>query len=507
MTSQIIRSFLAIFSSKVAVLGLTIVTTPLLVRLLGSDGYGDYSFLLSIFQLLIVFVYAGAFNGIRKYVAEDAANDTWAGDVFSFYFRIVALSAIIVSGLLLFSPLLDSLTLLGPEFELYFSLLALIIPMKALFRISRSGLMGFGLEVYSEPLRIVDKLLFASFVAVLFVFGGDVAAVLAGRAVAIGVAAVLALAILGRRIDLTKIVRRTTNSIPRRDLLTYSISTTGLAILLISLYHVDIVFLRLMTNNTETGYYRAALVVAEFLWFVPIAIQITLLHSTSPLWAEERYDRLTAIGSKTVRYTLLITLLLVVGIAGLAEPFLTIYFGSEFSAAVDPLILLLPGVLGFAVARPVFAISQGQDNLRILITATAVSAVSNVLLNVLLIPRFGMNGAAIATSISYGSMFFLHVWSARQLGYDPIADVRSGRIAVTTGLTCFPIFALERVFASDLLTLTVIPPIGALTFATFAILTGAVTTTEVSSHLSSSPIPTDRLARWLPNRLVDLVTE
>lgn len=502
MGQHIVRRFSAIFGSKVGVLLLTVITTPLLTRLLGSDGYGDYSFVLSTLQWLLVFVYAGAFNGIRKYVAEDRPDEDWADHVFAFYFRMVIVLAagmVAVVGALSRSSLVASL---GPAFTRYFILLALIIPVKAVFRITRSGLMGLGLESYSEPLQIVDRLLFVAFVAAFFVVDGDITSVLTGRLIGIGLAGGIGLVVLSRRVNLSKVFHRSAGRVPRKRLVTYSASTMSLSFLLLSLYHLDIVLLRLLVGSSETGFYRAALVVAEFLWFVPIAIQITLLHSTSQLWIDERYERLTSIGSRAVRYTLLITLLLVLGVAGLAEPFLTFYFGPEFDGAVMPLLLLLPGALGFALARPVFAINQGQENLYLLVAVTAVAALSNAVLNLALIPRFGTSGAAVATSVSYGSMFGLHVWTARRLGFDPLVDLRVGRIATTGLVAAVPIVGLPYLLGSDTLSLVVVPPVGALTFALTALATGAVRMQEVRQFVATSPLPAAALVDALPDRVV-----
>ncbi|WP_222920218.1 polysaccharide biosynthesis C-terminal domain-containing protein [Natrinema sp. SYSU A 869] len=506
MSRSIVRRFSAIFGSKVGVLALTLITTPILVRLLGSGGYGDYSFLLSTLQWALVFVYAGAFKGTRKYIAEDRSDD-WADHVFAFYFRlVVVLAAVVVSAVFFLSRSQYVASFLGPEFSRYFVVLALIIPVRAVFRIGRSTLMGFGLESYSEPLQIVDRVLFAAMIVTVSVVGGGVAAALTSRVVSTGIAALLALALVSRRIDLSKLASRSTGPVPAKRLAIYSGSTMALSFLLLSLYHVDVILLRLFVGSSATGYYRAALVIAEFLWFVPTAIQVTLLHSTSQLWIDERYDRLTEISTRAVRYTFLCTALLALGVSGLAEPVLTLYFGPAFDAAVIPLLLLLPGAIGFAVARPVFAISQGQENLRHLIGVTGVAALLNAVLNVVLIPQFGPSGAAIATSLGYGSMFGLHVWNARRLGFDPLSDVRAVPVMGTVLVAAVPILGLPHLLESDLLSLVVVPPVGAAAFAALALATGAVRSGEIRRVASASPVPTTRLAVLCPDRVIDAIS-
>jgi O-antigen/teichoic acid export membrane protein len=85
-----------------------------------------------------------------------------------------------------------------------------------------------------------------------------------------------------------------------------------------------------------------------------------------------------------------------VGLAVLADSFGPPYYGADFSVAVLPLILLLPGDDRLR-RRPLQATSQGSGRLRVLIVATGVAAGMNLVLNGLLIPLYGMTGAAVAT--------------------------------------------------------------------------------------------------------------
>lgn len=496
MKNNIFKSILSVLSSKVGVLIFSIVTTPILTRLLGSDGYGDYAFLISTLQWSLTLVYAGSFNGIRKYITEEREFEKWPDQVFAFYLKIVLVLAIVaITTIIIIAQTEPIINSLGKDFVLYFHLVALMIPFYALFRTSRSVLLGFSLEHYSEPLRVVDRAIFAGFVILLSYVGWGVAAVLVGRTVAIGFVSIVSVAFISRKVQISVIFKPSPSLFPRSDLLRYGISTMIFSFLILSMYHLDILLLRIFVGNNETGYYKAALVIAEFLWFVPVAIEISLLHSTSRLWAEEQYEQLTRISTQVVRYTLLLTILLVLGAAGLADPLLSLYFGQEFSAAVVPLLLLLPGALGFAIARPIFAISQGQDNLRVLVIVTAIAALLNFILNLMLIPQYGMNGAAVATSTSYGSMFGLHVWSARRLGFDPLADIRLKKTLITTLIAAVPIIIIPRHISSDILALLITAPLGFLIFSLVSIKTKSIQKQEIYQLTSSSPLPIEKIKR------------
>lgn len=119
-----------------------------------------------------------------------------------------------------------------------------------------------------------------------------------------------------------------------------------LVFLLMSLYHVDILMLQQFRESSDVGNYRAALQIAEFLWFVPLALQTVFVHSTSELWSRNRTREITDLASRTTRYTFLLTGVMAVGLAALADVAIPLYFGAEAEPAIDPLLLLLPGALG-----------------------------------------------------------------------------------------------------------------------------------------------------------------
>jgi len=169
-----------------------------------------------------------------------------------------------------------------------------------------------------------------------------------------------------------------------------------------------------------------------------VAMEMVMIQSTAKLWKRGATDRLTDLTSRLLRYVVVLTTLLVAGVFVLSDQFLTLYFGPPYEASVTPLRLLLPGVFGFGVARVIWPVLQAGGHLRKLLAATGSAVVVNVVLNLLLIPRIGIVGAAISTSIAYGSMAVTHVLAARSVDLDPLDGLPIGRVfalgAVTVGV-------------------------------------------------------------------------
>jgi O-antigen/teichoic acid export membrane protein len=175
-----------------------------------------------------------------------------------------------------------------------------------------------------------------------------------------------------------------------------------------------------------------------------------------------------------------------------------IYYGAGFERAVTPLLLLLPGALGFAIARPIYAIGQGKGNLRALIAATGTAALVNILLNLLLIPTYGTTGAAIATSVGYGSMLVFHGLAALRIGYNPFADLRLPQVAASVAVTTPVVLGLTRFLGFAPISLVVVPPVGFIVYTVAALKTGAVTSEDIVPVLEYAP-------DWLAQRLLKTV--
>lgn len=492
---SIIRGFASILGSKIGTLLLGLVITPVIVRFLGSSLYGDYAFLLSILGIVMILVNAGIFDGIRKYIVENRSNSTWVEQVFGFYMRVAVLLALIAAAVFaMFAWFGLAERFLKAEFEVYFYLLGLLIVVRQGNSVARGGLMGLGLEDRSEPLGVLRKILFGVSAVSLLYLGHNVGGVLVGHILATSLSTGVAYFFLFKRIEIRLVFTHVPDDFPKRELLSFNSLSIVLILLTASLYHVDILLLRLITGDQATGYYRAALVIAEFLWLVPNALQMVLLHSSSKLWSEGHHDRISELASRTTRYNLSFVLLLSIGLSALAGDFLPLYFGSEFEASVLPLLLLLPGVIGFSLARPIFAIGQGKGDLRILIVATGIAAVVNFVLNILLIPAYGPLGAAGATSVGYGLMAVLHIRGAHRIGFNPIQDLRLVQIGIVATTTAVITFGIAEVINSPIVSLIVVPPLGFITYSILSLRFGVITSGEVEPLRKRLP---DRASRYV----------
>ncbi|SFL53557.1 Membrane protein involved in the export of O-antigen and teichoic acid [Halogranum rubrum] len=514
MSRSLVTAFASIAGSRILVIIASAVISPALVFFLTTDQFGEYGSVMAVFSLLMILVSSGINSGVRKYISEERDEAHWQDHVFAYYFRLATGLAVVAAGVLAVGAYTGALSNLlnsdGGDLTTYFYLLALLVVASQFREYVRRALMGLKFEHIGEPLRVLEKISFGVVAVVLAALGYGVVGVLFGLITASLLVFTVGLFFIAKEVRLSYVLKPLPDNFPRKELFHFNHLTIVYVFLLTSMYHIDLIFVKAFIGSTEAGLYKMALVLVQFLWVIPRSIQSVMIQSTSNLWAEGKIDQIQDIAAQSTRYALLITTLLALGLGALASDFVPLYYPSVESpeTVVTAILLLLPGTLGFAMARPLLSINHAKGDMKSLIAATGAAAVINLVLNVILIrgvgpiDPMGTQGAAIATSIGYGSLPLFQVWVGRRFGYDPFADVRFFRIVATGIIAAIPIFGLPYfVVDNALLSLFLVPPLGFAVFMAAAIGTGAVRTGEVLKLLGSLPEPIASKARgverWL----------
>ena len=188
----------------------------------------------------------------------------------------------------------------------------------------------------------------------------------------------------------------------------------GAFVVVLYLYsYADTVMLGVIRGDEETGLYNAAYRIYEGLANVGQVLQTVLTPRLSRHYAASR----GAAHGRLARGGLLAGGLLALPIAALgfvlAGPAVTLLFGSAYAAAGGVLQLL---AAGFVVVFPLcalhaVALSAGASGW--LLRTAVIGCVLNVGLNLVLIPRFGMHGAAAATVAGEAVSMTVLAWGLR----------------------------------------------------------------------------------------------
>jgi O-antigen/teichoic acid export membrane protein len=148
---------------------------------------------------------------------------------------------------------------------------------------------------------------------------------------------------------------------------------------------------------SSAGIYLIAVRISEALAQVGSAAASLIF----PEVARQADARDTSLTERAVRATTVLIAAAGIGLGLLAEPFLAIAFGQEFAEGSLALRLLLVAMLPLSIARILAGDLKGRGRPGTVSVAMGIAAVVTIGLDVLLIPRFGIAGAAAASVVAY----------------------------------------------------------------------------------------------------------
>jgi len=172
--------------------------------------------------------------------------------------------------------------------------------------------------------------------------------------------------------------------------------------------YIDSVMLSLMQGDAVVGWYNAAYRLILVLLFIPSAFGIAIFPSMSRFYLTSQSSLRLAV-KKYFKYMIILAIPIGVGTTLLAPKIVLLIFGMGYTQSVIALrILIWTIVLTFAGAA--FVKLFESTNRQVIITkVSGICVVVNVILNLLLIPRFSYVGASVATVVTefilVGSIF------------------------------------------------------------------------------------------------------
>lgn len=170
-------------------------------------------------------------------------------------------------------------------------------------------------------------------------------------------------------------------------------------------YRLDMFIVNYFVGLTGVGIYSVAVGLAELLWRLPNAVTFVLMPkaaATSP----ERMNRFTP---RVLRITMMLTALGALVLVFLGRSLIQIVYASAFVGAYVPMLVLLPGVVLFGGAKVLTNDIGGRGYLGYNSINDGLALIVTVVLDLILIPRYGVTGAALASSIAYMVAFILSI--------------------------------------------------------------------------------------------------
>lgn len=399
-------SFLSEIKKFVSDVGITLISSALgmllsfpitmfLGRYLGASDLGLYRMATAIFGTLMLFIGIGIPAAVIKYVAEFRDNDEKLRQIVS-----VGLITSIILSITTFLLVYLNAGIFADLFHMselsgLIQILAFAIP----FSIVNDTLFGL-----LNGQRKMNKSAWASLVQSTFMLVFTFLLVfkygVTGAVIGMVFSYILTTLFL---ISIQKIPKITTenyfnNLIP---IINFGSKTLLSNVINLINYQADILMVGYFMTKTDVGIYSVSIMFAKLIWIFPDSVQKITFPLISEYYAKEKNKLIQIYVDRCMKYSAMFLIFCSSFFVFFGHSLINLIFGLDYGSSAIPLNILIIGTVLFGITKSVGSIFASVGKINIVYKIPFISAASNLILNAILIPMYGINGAAFATAISF----------------------------------------------------------------------------------------------------------
>ena len=397
---------------KILMPGLVLTASNLIVRLMGylyrvlmgrmltPYEFGILNLALPIQYMVIILSSSGIAPAIAKFVSEyEVKKDFEKRDLVIssslVFYTLVGLALGIV--FYLASPYIGQHIFNEERVIVPLQIASIALPFGMLVAVYTGIFQGFKKIEYMGGTLVIEQGL-RVFFAVLFVSFG-LTAVNAILGSTLGFIAVLPVAYLIFRKMGLRVSGYSFSEFKRIFRFSLPISATALSAFVLA--YIDILLLGYFLSAREVGIYSAAAPTSRMVMAFSTALYAVMLPSVSETVAKKDRPQLKEYVTYAYKLSLVILLPLTIVSILLSGPIITLLFGSQYAGAAGPFEILVIGTAFLGIFTLNSGIFQGAGRPGVPMAILVSTAVLDGLLNIMLIPRLGIIGAATASTLSF----------------------------------------------------------------------------------------------------------
>lgn len=396
-------------ANKFINVGFTFLTLVLVARVLEPEGQGKYSLLVQVSRTFFYFFSLGVPVSFVFYFGQNKKKRQELIRTFFFAYSTLAVLGLVAG--LSFAKLGHNQFFEGIELQ------ALIIGCLGIplwFMNSFSSSIFSGLERFKQ-LNIIQvvqpAVLLCSVVTLILVGKLNVQTAILSYILSLALNLVLNLYFLKRDSFKLKFFSSRVEWSFLKNSYRYSFKTYLGSVSEFLIYKVDIYIISFFLTKSSLGLYIIAVNVVERLWMISESVSNVLFAKLVNEHDEKKRNFFTIY---TLQGTFLVSLLGSIGLGSLGQIFVEIIFGSSYSQTTTYIYILLPGVVLQSTALMIKKVLEARGCAGTNARASVSCLALNICLNLILIPKVGVPGAAFSTSITYITYFFVQARSLKK---------------------------------------------------------------------------------------------
>ncbi|SHH26768.1 flippase [Clostridium grantii] len=389
-----------VFVMKIFGMGLAFVFQMLMGRLLGPNYYGEYTIYITIVNIFCLFTVLGTDNSLIRTIPRISSDDRLKFTLLKKILSMVFVNSIFISILMMIFKK-ELCSFFNVSDERYIIVTFLILILVSLSKVIDGFLQGEKKTIISTFFNtaLINLFRIIFFFAFYMLNGKNIISALLAYLVTEFILLVLRILYI-RKYKLNQNFTKETIYDKQEyfHFIKYSISLFIIMGIDIVMRSIDKIMIKAYIGYEQVGIYKAA---ENYLGLVAVFITpfVVFWPMISDMYKEKQIKKINEMFSIIIKIVSLLSLPVIIFMIVFSKDLLG-FFGEAYVYGYPVLFLLLIGNVFDALAGPVGALLNMTEYAKYNLINMVLLLVMNVILNFLLIPKYGVNGAAIATSIS-----------------------------------------------------------------------------------------------------------
>ena len=374
-----------------------------LVARTGTEYYGLFSLGLAVLGISVTIASLGLNVGIVRYVSYYKGKQEFGNikEIILFAIKTVFFWSIILSLIIfIFSDKIAINVFHDIRLSLVLKVISFIIPIASLREIFLSLIRAFQktqYEIYSKNIfeNIIKIILTATFIFLGFKLFGIVMA----YSIALFLTFILTCYFIEKKVFSVFKTKSAFTPI-KKELIFYSLPLLFSSLIFSIIIWTDTSMLGFFKDASQVGIYNAAIPIASMLFIFPYALMYLFIPVLTELYSQNKKESFASIHKTVTKWILLANLILLSIFIIIPKQIILLLFGQEYLSGSSALQILTIGnflLYLFISSNEILTILKKT---KLIFFNIFIGFILNIILNYFLIPKYGINGAALATSIS-----------------------------------------------------------------------------------------------------------
>jgi stage V sporulation protein B len=436
--------------------------------LLGIEGYGMLSIVMSFQWILILIAIAGLPPAVAKYVSEYLAKDDeyMVKQVIKSSFKIMVLMSLVftVVFFLLAKPLANFYNG-GPELVTLFQVVSFIAPLSVVLGLFRGVFQGYQRMTDIMITRAVEQI-FMIGLAVVFIYEGfHVLGAVLGTLLGFFIASLSGLLLFKlyiwdelKNAKIPEVPVKESQLIKKLLIFSSPIIITGLAEL--TLFQAGNFIIPRYMDFTQLGYYNIASPIARLPLIISTSVAVALLPAASEALALNGNNLVKRYVIHSYRYLLIVLLPICAVVIILGKPVMLILFSKAplaYSFAGTAMSILVIGMAFFSIYAISASVLQAAGKPYPAMIFLGIGTVTNLALTIFLVPIYHLNGAAIATMIASFMVMVLTTVTTIRVTSTKLPYFNLFKISIASFILGLGLLLMPKTIIGLLISLLIIP--------------------------------------------------